>query len=103
MVVEVIQSDLAPCYDLGSLCQSFHFFEIGVAGKLSFVGMNADRCINKSVFFGELNGAVQRTWAGSAANGENGFDPSFACACQHLFTVGIELLHLEMGVGVDEG
>src|ERR1700691_5600572 len=64
--------------------------------------MNADSRINKFVLFSELDGTVKRPRAGSAANGENGFDPSILGALQHGRSVGIKLLHLKMRVRIDE-
>ena len=102
MIVEIIQPNLAPGNDLWPLCQLRHLLEIGIAGKLGLVRMNSDGRINELVLFGELDAAVERPWTGSAANGENRFDSGFAGASEHLLTVGIELLHLEMCVGIDE-
>src|SRR5579863_3631479 len=102
MVVEIIQPDLSPRYDLGSRCQLRHFFEIGIPSQLGFVWMNTDRRINKIVLFGESNGAVERTWAGSAADSENRLDSRFTGARDHLFSVSLELLRLKMRVGIDE-
>src|ERR1700685_355082 len=102
MVVEIIQSNLTPGYDLGSFRQLRHLFEITLASELCFVGMNADRRVNESVFFGESDGAVERPRASSTADSQNCVDPTFTCACDHLLAVSIELLRLEMCVGIDE-
>jgi hypothetical protein len=64
--------------------------------------MNSNSRINELVLFGELNSAVERPWTGTAANGDNCFDSGFAGASEHLLTVGIKLLHLEMCMGIDE-
>src|SRR5271170_4903432 len=102
MVVEIIQSDLAPGDDLGSGCQVLHFFEIGFSSELRFMWMNSNRRINKFVLFGKLDGTVKRPRAGSAANGENGFNPRILGALQHGWSVRIKLLHLKMRVRIDE-
>ena len=102
MVIEIVEPNFAPGNDFGPLCQLRQLFEIGIAGELGFVRMNSDRRINKLVLIGELDGAVERTWAGSAANGENGFNSCVLGALQHGGAVVIELLHLEMCVGIDE-
>jgi len=64
--------------------------------------MNSDCRINKIVLIGELNGTVERAWAGSAANSEDGFNPGILSALQNSRAVSIKLLHLEMCVGIDE-
>src|SRR5580698_3907940 len=102
MVVEIIQPDLSPGDDFGSRCQLHHFFEVRIPSQLGFVRMNTDRRINKIVLFGESNGTVERTWAGSAADSENRLNPSFTGARDHLFSVSLELLRLKMRVGIDE-
>src|SRR5579862_4816343 len=102
MIVEIIQSDLAPGNDLWPLCQLLHLLEIGIAGKLGLVRMNSNGRINEVVPFGELDATVERPWTGSATNGDNRFDSGFAGTSDHLLAIGIELLHLEMCMGVDE-
>src|SRR5208282_1501246 len=64
--------------------------------------MNSDGRINELVLIGELDSAVERARAGSAANGENGLNPCILGALQHGRAVVVELLHLEMCVGIDE-
>ena len=66
------------------------------------MGMDADGGENEFVPLGQLNAAVQRAGAGSAANGDNLFNAAIARAGDHLLAVGVELLHFEMGVGVYE-
>src|SRR5579863_7061178 len=102
MVIEVIQPNFAPGNDLWALCQLCHLLEISIAGEFGFVRMNSDRCINKVVLFGELDGAVEGARARTAADGENGFNPSILSPLQHGGSVRIELLHFEVSVGVDE-
>src|SRR5580704_13242293 len=102
MIVEIIQPDLAPGNDLWPLCQFPHLLEIGIACKLGLVRMNSNGRVNEVVLFGELDPAVERPGAGSAADRDNRFDSGFAGASDHLFTVGIKLLHLEMCMGIDE-
>src|SRR5580692_5343014 len=102
MIVEIIQPDLAPGNDLWPLCQFPHLLEIGIACKLGLVRMNSNGRVNEVVLFGELDPAVERPGAGSAADRDNRFDSGFAGASEHLLTVGIKLLHLEMCMGIDE-
>src|SRR5208283_3566711 len=102
MVVEIIQPNLTPGNDLGSLCQLCHLLEIGIAGKLGLVRMNSDGRVNKVVLLRELDGTVERPGARPAADSENGFDPRILGSLQDRGPVGFELLHLEMCVGVDE-
>src|ERR1700674_1940370 len=102
MVIEIVQPNLAPGNDLGVLCQLRHLLEIGIAGKLGFVRMNPDGRINELMLFGELDAAVERTWARPAADGENGLNTRILGPLQHKGAVSIELLHLEMCVGIDE-
>lgn len=102
MVIEVIQPNFTPGKDFGSLRQLRHLIEIGAASEFGFVRMNSDRRINEFMFFGELDGAVKGAWSGSAADGENSFNPRIFSPLEHSGAVRIELLHFEMSVGVDE-
>src|ERR1700676_3262757 len=102
MIIEIVQPNLAPGNDLGALCQSRHLLEIGLTGKFSFVRMNSDRRINELVLFGELDGTIKRAWARSTADRENGFNSRLLGTLEHGRAVGIELLHLEMRVGIDK-
>src|ERR1700688_1058278 len=101
MVIEIVQRNLAPGHQLRVLCQMRHLLEIGIAGKLGFVRMNPDGRINELILFGELDAAVERTWARPAADGENGLNTRIFGPLQHKGAVSIELLHLEMSVGID--
>src|SRR5437867_11733878 len=64
--------------------------------------MNADGGVNEFVLCRECDAAVQRAWTCSAADGHDCLDTRVSCPNQHLLAVGIELFHLEVGVGVNE-
>ncbi len=102
VIVEVVQADFAPGDDLGPLRQLLEFLKVGVRGQFCLVRMDSDGRENKFVPLGELNPAVQRTRAGSAADGDDLFNAAIAGAGDHRLAVGVELLHFEMGVGVYE-
>ena len=102
MIVEIIQSNLAPGKDFGLLCQLCHLFEIGIGSEFGFVRMNSNGRINEIVLFCEPDAAVERARASSAADGDNRLDPRFAGAGNYGLTISIELLHFEMRVGIDE-
>src|SRR5215831_14695537 len=69
VVIEVIESDLAPGNDLGMTGQLLHLRVIGLAGKLGFVRMNAQAGKDPVALRGNLDGAIERSRPGAAANG----------------------------------
>ena len=102
VIVEIVQPDFAPGNDLGPFRQLFEFLKVGVGGQLGFMRMDADGGVDKFVLLGQSNAAVQRAGPGSAANGDDLFNAAVPRPRDHLLAVGVELLHLEMGVGVYE-
>src|SRR6266478_2221294 len=64
--------------------------------------MNAYGGINEFILLGECNAAVQRARTGSAADGHDCLNTRVPRPRQHLLTVGIELFHLEVCVGINE-
>ena len=48
VIVEVVESDLAPGDDLGIARQTFEFVEVRWRGELGFMRMNADRRVDAS-------------------------------------------------------
>src|ERR1700688_2416297 len=102
MIIEIIQSNLAPGKDFGIFRQLRHLFEIGIAGEFGFMRINPNRGINEVMLLGKADCAVERPWSGTAADGENSFNTRVPGSLQHGRAISIELLHFEMCVGIDE-
>ena len=102
VIVKVVEPDLPPGNDLGPPCQLFKLLEVGIRGQLGFMRMNADCGEDKVVLLGKANAAVERPRPRSTANSDNLFHAAIARAGDRLLTVGVELFHVEMGVGVYE-
>jgi hypothetical protein len=64
--------------------------------------VDANSRVNKFVTLSKLNPAVKRSWPGSAGNSDDALNPSLPRSRDHRLAISVELIHLEVGVGVDE-
>src|SRR6476660_9459696 len=102
MIVKVVQSYFSPRNDLGPPCQLFKLLEVSIRGQLGFMWMNAYGGQDKVVLLGKANAAVERPRPHSTSNSDNLFHAAIPRAGDRLLAVGVELFHVEMGVGVYE-
>src|SRR5690242_8144419 len=102
VIVKIVEADLAPGNYFWLCCKQLEFVEIPIRRQLCFMWMNADGCVYEFIFLRELNSAVKRSRPRAAADGDNAINASFASPRNHLLTVRVELLHLEMCVRIYE-
>ena len=102
VIVEIIQPDFAPGNDLGSFCQLFQFAESRIGRQLGFVGMNANGGVDEFVLLGQLDAAVQTSRPVTVANRDDRLYSCFSRPRDHLLAIGLELLAIEMSMGIDE-
>src|SRR5271157_4941273 len=102
MIVEVVEPDFAPGYNLGIARQSFKLIEIFLLRELGLVRMNANRGVNAFMLLREFDSTVERARARtiSIADGEDGRDPGCLRTSKNLGAVSVVSLGVEMGVGV---
>src|SRR5580704_9844620 len=102
VVIEIVQSDLAPGNDFGMPRQPFHILIGGFIRKPSLVRMNAQRRINKIVSLRQLNSAVYLLRTITVADGNDGLHSGLACPRDDLLAVGVELLAIKVRVRIDK-
>src|SRR5690242_13306143 len=102
MVVEIIETDLAPGDYLFVPGELFEFGESCVVCQFGLVRVNADGGIYKRILLSQTDSAVEDRRTVTVADCHNSFDTSLASALDDLFAVGLELLAIKMGVRVDE-
>jgi cob(I)alamin adenosyltransferase len=78
--------------------QAFHILVGSFIREPGFVGMNAEGRINEIVFLGQANSAIHLVRAIAVADGHQSFDAGLSRPRNHLFSVGVELLAIEMGM-----
>src|SRR5271165_1827997 len=102
MIVEVIQSDLAPRDDFGLACELLWLVKVVLLGQRGFVGMNAYRGVNTFMLVRELDSAIECACSGAVpiADGEDGHNARCFGVCEYLCAIGVKALAVEMGVGV---
>src|SRR5450631_3386816 len=64
--------------------------------------MNADSGIDKIMLRRQVNSTVQRAGTCSDPDSENGFNPTLTRTGEHLITIRIEPLTIEMRVGINK-
>ena len=102
VIVEIVESNFAPGNDLGPLCQLYQLDEVVIVGQSSLMWVDANGRVNKFVTLSKLNPTIKRSWPGPAANSDDTLNPSLPRSRDHRLAISVELIHLEVGVGVDE-
>ncbi len=87
---------------LGRFASCSSSARICIGCQLGFVGMNPDRGVDEFVLFGQLDAAIQSPRPVTVANRDDGLYSCCSCPRDHLLAIGLELLAIEMSVGIDE-
>src|SRR5437868_1325389 len=103
VVIKIIQPNLPPGNHLGPLCQSLQFCKISLRSQFRLMGMNSDSRMNELIPLSQLNPAIERSRPRPAPDSHNALNSRVASSLQDRLTVPIELLHLEMCVGINKG
>jgi len=98
-ITEVIQADLTVSDNFRVCSQLTEFIEGLIAGPGHIVRMDANRCVNVFILPGNRQGLAAQRQIGS--NGHNTFHTRKPSTLNHLIAIGVELLHLQVGVGVN--
>jgi len=98
VIIKVIEANLTPGDHFGIFCELLEFGKSATVGEFRFMRMDAHSRIHEIVFGSESNAAIERRRAIAVADSNHGLDSSFACAGNHLLTICLELLAVEMGV-----
>src|SRR4029077_3844841 len=102
MIVEVVQTDFAPGYDLRLFCQLGHPVEGRCISQLRLVRMNADGRVHKLILLREQNPAIEIHGPVAIPDRDNRFDPTLSSASNQRLTVGLVAGYFKMSVGIDE-
>ena len=102
MIIEIIQTDLAPCDHFGMPRQTLHVLVGGFIRQPGFVRMNAERRVNEIVFLRQSNSAIHLRGTIAVADGDYGLNPGLPRPIDHLLAIGVELLAIEMRVRINE-
>jgi hypothetical protein len=95
-----IKAYLAPGNDLGLRSETSQFFKIPEIRFIGVVGMIPYGGVNVLIFLGDFN-RFSRTGEVSS-NGYNARHPSFNRSLDNLVAVGVKIIHVEVGVAVDQ-
>ena len=73
-----------------------------IRGQPRLVRMNADRRVHERILLGQPNPGIEFRRTVPVADGDHSCDPGLACTRDHLLAVRVELLAIEVCVGIDE-
>src|SRR5579872_552079 len=102
MVVIIIQPNLTPRYNLGISRQLLHSLVGSLVGQAGFVGMDSEGRIDEFVFFSQTNSTIDILGAVAVPDGNNRSNSGCTSALDHLVTIRVELVAVEMCVRIDE-
>src|SRR6266576_678217 len=89
MIVEVVQTDFAPGYDLGPLCQFGHPIEGCCVSQLRFMWMNTDGRVHELILLREQNAAIEIRRPVAIPDRDNRLDPCLSSASDDRLAVGV--------------
>jgi hypothetical protein len=100
VIVEIVQTDLAPPHDLGTPREGDELVKISLRRQRRLVRMDADRGIDPVVLFSQFDRAIERARAGTiaVADGQHGRDPGIVRANEDRRAIVIEAFVFRMAV-----